>query len=197
MAAIIQHEASQKSRQKKQSLHIDFTPMVDLGFLLITFFMLTATLQRLNSLNISLPEKTKAVAPPTPVKASRVFTVILAGNNQLYYYENADCSTMHKTDFTKTEIDKALHNKSVAINAAMKSIPVYEAQYKNRLISIEQMQQRINRIASLHENIFVFIKSTNDAKYHNLVSIIDKLNTQHIMHYAIGEMNEEERKKVE
>src|SRR5436190_23908853 len=74
-----------KKRSKKMSTKIDFTPMVDLGFLLITFFMLTTTLAKPKTMEINMPEK-EDVLDSTKVKASTALTVILSENDKIFYY---------------------------------------------------------------------------------------------------------------
>jgi biopolymer transport protein ExbD len=73
-----------KVRSKKASTRIDMTPMVDLGFLLITFFILATTLSKPSSMTLNVPDKTKT-EETEPIKASNVMTVFLGDNNKAYY----------------------------------------------------------------------------------------------------------------
>src|SRR4051812_29067700 len=74
---------------KKLSTRIDLTPMVDLGFLLITFFMYTTTLARPKTMEINMPYKDPKlkVEDQNKLKASVALTVLLSKNNHIYYYE--------------------------------------------------------------------------------------------------------------
>lgn len=86
-----------KSHQKKMSIHVDFTPMVDMNMLLITFFMLCTTMIKSQTLQISLPTNEKVEKEQqNKVKQSEAITVILDSEvndegvptkNFLYYYE--------------------------------------------------------------------------------------------------------------
>ena len=77
-----------KKGTKKVSTRIDFTPMVDLGFLLITFFMLTTTMIKPQTMEIAMPSKDKVPdEEQTKVKASRAITIILGKDNKVFYYE--------------------------------------------------------------------------------------------------------------
>ena len=86
MAEINQPRSDQRSvkvRSKKLPTHIDMTPMVDLAFLLLTFFILTTTLNKLKVMEIAVPEKSDA--EPPPINASHVVTLVLDGNNKVYW----------------------------------------------------------------------------------------------------------------
>lgn len=73
-----------KVRSKKVSTRVDMTPMVDLGFLLITFFILATTLSKPSSMTLNVPDKTKT-DETEPLKASNVMTIFLGDNNKAYY----------------------------------------------------------------------------------------------------------------
>lgn len=94
-----------KSHQKKMSIHVDFTPMVDMNMLLITFFMLCTTMIKSQTLNIALPsnEKVENVENMSQASADDAVTIILDAKrkkgsfdvdtvngkvvNEVYYYE--------------------------------------------------------------------------------------------------------------
>lgn len=73
-----------KVRSKKASTRVDMTPMVDLGFLLITFFILATTLSKPSSMTLNVPDKTKQ-EETEPIKASNVMTVFLGKSNKIHY----------------------------------------------------------------------------------------------------------------
>lgn len=102
MAEIQQTETSRKNkrgvrRSKKLSTRIDLTPMVDLGFLLITFFVFTATLASPKAMQLVLPKDSTVT---TPVPGSKTINAVLAGNNVLYYYYGNNISEMQATDYS-------------------------------------------------------------------------------------------------
>ena len=70
-------------RSQKKSTKVDLTPMVDLGFLLITFFIVTTTLSQQTSMKLDLPHD----GPKTNVKLSGALTILLGKNDNVYYYE--------------------------------------------------------------------------------------------------------------
>jgi biopolymer transport protein ExbD len=81
-------------RSKKLSTRVDLTPMVDLGFLLITFFIYSTELHKPTVMPLHLP----ADSAPTPAGASSVITLLLDKNNSIYYYEGADPATGKSVD---------------------------------------------------------------------------------------------------
>ena len=78
-----------KSKQKKMTVRVDFTPMVDMNMLLITFFMLCTSLSKPQTMEISMPSNDKTITEEqqTKVKASQAITLLLGDDNKLYYYE--------------------------------------------------------------------------------------------------------------
>ena len=81
----------------KKSTKVDLTPMVDLGFLLITFFVFTTTMAKPTAMKIEVPME---VDDPSPVCNSCVLTTILCGNDLIQYYEGAiDTAVVKTTDF--------------------------------------------------------------------------------------------------
>ena len=91
MSAEVQESGGKngKSKQKKFAVRVDFTPMVDMNMLLITFFMLCTTLSKPQTMEISMPSNDKNITEEqkSMVKASQAITLLLGPDNKLYYYE--------------------------------------------------------------------------------------------------------------
>src|ERR1700744_2677910 len=97
-----------KIRRKKASTRIDLTAMVDLAFLLITFFIMTTTLAKPKAMDMFMPDKTKKDVQ-LPVPETRTMTVLLGANDKLEWYVGPAGKTPPTIDnFGKDGIRKAL-----------------------------------------------------------------------------------------
>ena len=88
--AEIQTENSKKRgivQFKKLSTRVDLTPMVDLGFLMITFFVFTTALSKPTALGLNLPADPKNIKDFTDAPESKTLTLLLSGNEKLIYYQ--------------------------------------------------------------------------------------------------------------
>ena len=176
-----------KGKPKKLSTHVDFTPMVDLGFLLITFFMLTTTMIKPQTMEISVPSKRKTDNPPQ-AKSSKAITVILGKENKIYYYEG----TIKKDD--KTDADLVLSDWSangirqllLKKNAfVFNQIVDLRAEKKNKKINDKQFDSLARKAREYENGPVVLIKASDSSSYKNLVDILDEMQICSIAKYAI------------
>lgn len=144
-----------KVRSKKMSTRIDLTPMVDLGFLLITFFMLTTTLSKPQTMEINMPVKPKDDTEEQAVKESQTLTLILSKNNRIYYYMGITDPKVEYTNFSANGVRKILTEKDKELRAQGK------------------------------DGLIVLIKADDESKYKNLVDILDEMKITNIKRYAI------------
>ena len=90
MAEVEQKDSGgkKKGKQKKMNIRVDFTPMVDMNMLLLTFFMLCTSMSKPQTMEISMPsnDKTLTEQERDKVAASRAITLILGSNDRVYYY---------------------------------------------------------------------------------------------------------------
>lgn len=78
---------SGKGKPKKLSTRVDLTPMVDLGFLLITFFMFTTTMSSPTAMDLFMPKDTDKKDEETKVKQSGAFSILIDEKDGVFYYE--------------------------------------------------------------------------------------------------------------
>ncbi len=130
-----------KKRSKKASTKIDMTPMVDLGFLLITFFMLTTTLAKPVVMQLNMPDKTEK-DEKSEVKMSETLTVI-PDSTKVYYYQGlpTDATTqLLKTDYSNKGIRTVLFDmkKRIGTNFTIVIKAAKGAKYKNMVDLLDE-----------------------------------------------------------
>jgi biopolymer transport protein ExbD len=174
-----------KPKQKKHATRVDLTPMVDLGFLLITFFMLTTSMLKPQTMEISVPSKDKVQEDEqNKVKASQAVTVLLGKENKLFYYfgtqENGVDPELIETDYSSEGIRKMLFQKNFDVNKA-----VDELKKDKKKMSEEDYNKKLSELRSVKTAPVVMIKAADDANYKNFVDILDEMNISNIARYAI------------
>jgi biopolymer transport protein ExbD len=180
-----------KVRGKKQSTRVDFTPMVDLGFLLITFFMLTTSMNKPQTMEINMPVKEKDLTEEeqTKVKASQAMTILLTKDNKVVYYfvdeKTGEPGTPQVTNFGKAGIRATLLKENRMRNARVDSIAIYKEQLQTNKIEEKEFREKVAAIKAYKDGLIVIIKANDDSKYKNLVDILDEMNICNIGRYAI------------
>ncbi len=99
----------------KKSTKVDLTPMVDLGFLLITFFVFTTTMSTTTAMGMVTPKDDTTVE--TDIPESTVITVLPSANNKLYYYEGNESSNLKTTDYSPSGLRKLMMDKKKKVEA--------------------------------------------------------------------------------
>jgi len=166
-----------KVRGKKMSTRVDMTPMVDLGFLLITFFMLATTMSKPTSMSLAVPDKTEKVDETEPLKASKVLTLFMGANDDVYYL-----------DGVAADDDKA--------EASLKTT---RYGYDLRTV-IFASQKRINaanpKDEKGNEAFVVVIKPTPVSTYKNMVDVLDEMAITKSKRYALVDNLTDSEKKL-
>ena len=125
---------------KKMSTRVDLTPMVDLGFLLITFFIFTTTMSQPTAMRLNLPKDVEKSEDQNKVKVSAVLTLMLGKNDQVYYYEGDDPSKLQGVGYKKIRdiiIDKKRRTDPKDFMVVIK--PTVDATYKNTVNILDEM----------------------------------------------------------
>ena len=138
-----------KVRSKKQSTRVDMTPMVDLGFLLITFFMFTTTFSKPNVMNLGLPAKPKEnqKPPDTEIKLSNSISILIGKDNRVFWHQQ-DNTSLTDANLNETTFDRE---------------------------GIRKIIQQAKAGAADQTKFTVIIKPTDDAVYKNFVDILDEM----------------------
>ena len=195
MSAEVQESGGKngKSKQKKFAVRVDFTPMVDMNMLLITFFMLCTTLSKPQTMEISMPSNDKSITEQqkSMVKASQAITLLLGADNKLYYYEGEpnykDYTSLKETSYTPDGIRSILLQKNVA---AVNKVRALKLQKLDLKISEEEYRKQVSEIKSGKDTPTVIIKATDDASYKNLIDALDQMQICNIGKYVITDIAE-------
>ena len=195
MSAEVQESGGKngKSKQKKFAVRVDFTPMVDMNMLLITFFMLCTTLSKPQTMEISMPSNDKNITEEqkSMVKASQAITLLLGADNKLYYYEGEpnykDYTSLKETSYTPDGIRSILLQKNVA---AVNKVRALKLQKLDLKISEEEYRKQVSEIKSGKDTPTVIIKATDDASYKNLIDALDEMQICNIGKYVITDIAE-------
>ncbi len=102
------------SAQKRKAPFVDLTPMVDLAFLLIAFFMLTTTLLENNTIVLNMPMDTD---DPATINRDRLMTLLIGENNNIYYYNGDVLNELEKTNFNNDGLRELLYENNSRVNA--------------------------------------------------------------------------------
>ena len=195
MSAEVQESGGKKgkSKQKKMTVRVDFTPMVDMNMLLITFFMLCTTLSKPQTMEISMPSNDKNITEEqqSKVKASQAITLLLGADNKLYYYEGEpnykDYASLKETAYTPDGLRAVLLKKNAAAVRAVKELKQRKLDLK---ISEEEFTKQLSEIKSGKETPTVIIKAMDKASYKNLIDALDEMQICNIGKYVITEITE-------
>lgn len=182
-----------KPHGKKLSTRVDFTPMVDLGFLLITFFMLTTSLNKPKTMELNMPVKE---GDNTPIPVSQTVTVLLTDKNQIMYYFSdpvtLDPMTPQITDYSAGGIRPMLLRENKKRVPNIDSVQVYKDLFKVSKMTEADMKANISRLKSDKKGLIVVIKADDNAKFSNIVDILDEMLICNIGRYAIVDISDPE-----
>jgi biopolymer transport protein ExbD len=124
--------ARTRIRSKKLSTRIDMTPMVDLAFLLLTFFVLTTSLNNAFVLEIVAPDEPDSLHPPTPINEKHVLTLILGEGDKIYWHVGISDPELREIGYSHEPVRKLLMRKKAEVeNLFVLVKPADKSKYKN------------------------------------------------------------------
>ena len=193
-----------KKRAKRQSTHIDMTPMVDLMSLLITFFMLTTAFAKPKIMEIILPEKGPSEGE---IQITRTLNLILSGNDKVYYYIGRPPMDDKEVKETATKIQKTNYSKDGLRRTVLKmNMFLYEkvdSAYQDVITGrVKISQDSLSSLVKLYKRKdkkgpIVLIKADKHAKYKNIVDAIDEMAICNVARYAVVDIGEFEQKLLD
>ena len=130
-------------KAKRMSTRIDMTPLVDLGFLLITFFIFTTTMSTPSTMDLFMPKDTKKDEELNKAKESGALTIMMGKDNHLYYYEGKlapDASNFASSNFKEIRDVIIKKKKNTPVEDLVIVLkPNEEATYKNTVDMLDEM----------------------------------------------------------
>ena len=158
-------------RSKKLSTRVDLTPMVDLGFLLITFFIFTTTMAQPKELRIYMPKD----GPPIEVALSTALTVLPLADDKIFYYHGSLEEAMQSSAYGTTTFS-----------------------YSDGIGQVIRDKQKAmeHKEPGTSKKLMLIIKPADKSNYRNLVDIMDEIAINVVNHYAITDISEVEKEWI-
>ena len=205
--------AKKESKQKKMNVRVDFTPMVDMLMLLITFFMLCTTLSKSQTMELTMPsnDKNTLEKQKNEAKASESITLYVTADNKIFYGEGipqySNPGWLKETTWGNDGIRKILRNHSTAngvkpvtrIELAVKELNAEKAKdpkmypdsiYQKKLSKIKGGELKDGKVPTLT----IIIKPSDNASYKNMVDALDEMQILSIGTYVIDKINSDDAK---
>ena len=202
------------SKQKKMDTRVNFTPMVDMMMLLITFFMLCTTLSKPQAMQLTMPSNDENMSKEdkSVTKASYTITLYLGAEDKIYYieglpeYENPEC--MKETTWGKDGVRKLLiehitedgFSPVAKVMMAKKKLDKKKAEMGERFTK-EAYEKELSEIRSGNnvdgekiQTLTVIIKPLDVSTYNNMVQALDEMLVCSIGKYVIDKVNEDDEK---
>ena len=189
----------QKGKPKQETLRVDFTPMVDMNMLLITFFMLVTTLSKPQVMEIAMPTDQEIEQDQAPkVKESRAITLLLAEDDKVYYYlgkldETAysDYTVLKETSYSSNTSNEGLRSILLERNdIAVEEIRKLKLERAEKKMTEEEFRERSKEVKGDADALTVIIKPMANSNYKNLVDALDEMQICSVGKYAIVDVTD-------
>ncbi len=192
------------SKQKKMNARVDFTPMVDMIMLLVTFFMLCTSLIKPQTLEIVMPSNKQDLKEEqkNQVAASKAVTILIDEDDKLYYYTGLpDTAKLHETAYGQDGIRRVL----LSLNrVAQSKIEALKREYALKQSSDPQTAARIQeeykgKVSDIKNSDVtpnVIIKATDTSNFQNLINVLDEMQICWIGKYVIDNIADGDLNKI-
>lgn len=166
------------SKSGKGAPAVDLTPMVDLGFLLIAFFMFTTTMSKPFAMDVQMPYKEENLEKPTVIKNSTAMTLLLGKDHQLHYYEGMPEGNL--ADKLVTSGFEGKHNIRDKIREKKATIKT--------LVAKGELQAG--------DDLVVVIKASDEATTDDLVKVLDEMTISRVPVYSLVDITAAEQQLI-
>ena len=201
-----------ESKQKKMNVRVDFTPMVDMLMLLITFFMLCTTLSKPSTMELTMPSNDENVQEDqkNEAKATQSVVLYLAANDKIYYqtYKEDDPNPLKETNWGEDLRNVLRYHETGGITPVNRII----IETENLRLDREQNPTKYNdstyqkALSSLKRGempdgekigtVTVIIKPTDNSTFDNMMNILDEMQILSIGTYVIDKLNPEDHETL-
>ena len=156
-------------RMKRHNVKTDMTPMVDLGFILITFFIITTELSKPSVVKLNMTKD----GPPMPLGISNTLTVLLDEHNRVYYYHG---------DWKKASENNEIYSTNFSVTNGLGKI-------------IREKQRWLDEHGTKEgrKGLMLLIKAGNGASYQNVIDALDEATINIVGKYAVLPADKEEK----
>lgn len=151
-------------RVRKMSPKVDLTAMVDLAFLLITFFMLTTSLNKPNTLDVALPDK--STDAPIELDENRIVNVLIHHNSY-----------------------SIIHGNIANPIQVIEQVQPLSTHLKQKLVAIN----KVINTTTAGKNAIVLLKPTDEANTRDIITAFDEIKSSGIKQYMLSKLNTQER----
>lgn len=204
-----------ESKQKKINVRVDFTPMVDMLMLLITFFMLCTTLSKPQTMELTMPsnDDTTTEEQKNEAKASETVTIYVAANNKILYgegipqYDNPNWlkETTWGNDGIRNALrEHATENGTKPVKRIELAVKELNSKKDKEKWSDEELRKRISDVKAGNlpdgekiPTLTIVIKPTDNASYTNMVDALDEMQILSIGTYVIDKISADDKKLLE
>lgn len=196
-----------KKRAKKSSTRIDMTPMVDLGFLLLTFFILTTTFNKPQAMQLTMPKKVDdPTIKPNTVDDDHTLNVLMTKNNTVYWYfgiadpNKGALPALNKASFGPNGLRKVLIAENNKRHRTYDEFEKLKKEVASGKLPKDSLSKK--KIAFLSDPtrkasiLTVLLKPDKEAKYKNIVDALDEMAICNIGIYALLEANPVEEQMI-
>ena len=201
----VKEQEGGKNKQKKQHLRVDFTPMVDMNMLLITFFMFCTTLLKPQTMNLTMPTKDDVSDDErSQARQSTAVTLLLGDDNELYYYlgmiDEAGAAYDNPNFLVPVgygdggirqllmERNKGTYELIQELKVQWKNLEIKDEEYYEEVKKIQETAMKETKIAPT-----IIIKPSEFSSYKNMVDALDEMLVCNIGAYTIDELSDGDR----
>jgi biopolymer transport protein ExbD len=141
--------------------------MVDLGFLLISFFVFTTTLAKPTAMHLTVPDDNN-IKEPSKIPVSKTLNVLLGANNNVFYYEGDSLNQIKNIGAKAADLRDVITNKKI----------------------------KLRNYYGNDTSLIVLIKPTQDATYANVVNVLDEMLINSVRTYILMDASDNEIKRI-